>query len=499
MTSFACSRLRHGRAPALVLAIFVAWLVAGCGGPPEPRRAAEAAAGRGGPRTFVPRPAPSDDAWLRTPPPPLPMRPLSQPVLQERRLTNGIRVLVAERHDFPSVGLAFVLDRGTCDGGAAASIFGHAFGSSPDQSRYENFNYLDFVAAPVWEYVGVDSIVLSTVVFPPLLTSAMSRLAPMFLAPGLSREDLTSAHDALAKRLDIAGSRQHRLADRLLRQSLFGKGGYGSVVDVAEIAAEPDARVREFRRAVLSPRHVSVIAVGDTTADLVVRLLERYTADLRRGDVETSSCAALPSPSLGNEIHLIDDPGAEQSHVRIGAVGTPTGHADSPALDVLASVLGAALSGRLDIKIRQEHGYSYGVRMTSTHWRAQGLVDVAASVETARTAEALKGLLSELDRAATDPFDEEETARARRSAMPGLGEHRAAWKTLVEVAAYTLPTTAIADRALGVARVTPADLTRVAGAYLAAPRRVVTVVGDAARIADALRELGLGPVVVQKR
>ena len=69
------------------------------------------------------------------------------PKITEAKLKNGLRVLVVERHDFPSVSLAFVLDRGICDGGAAAAIYGRALGSSPGRDRNDNYVYLHAVAA----------------------------------------------------------------------------------------------------------------------------------------------------------------------------------------------------------------------------------------------------------------------------------------------------------------------------------------------------------------
>lgn len=444
--------------------------------------------------------APTDEGWLRTPPPPFPPRANPEPVVVERWLSNGTRVLASEKHDFPSVGLAFVLDRGTCDGGAAAAIYMSALGSSPDQDRYENYSYLESVAVTPRFTVTEDSVILAASVFPSLLASAISRLAPMFFAPSLTATDLEYSRQRWNGLLSTAGSRSSRLAERGLREALFGGGAYGfTLVDPSEIAAEPDARVREFRKAASSPRHLSVVVVGDTSAAIAVALLERYTKDLPRGEVGTSACAALPAPPISSEIRIIDDPGAPQSKVRIGVVGVPVGHVDGPALDVLSSALGASLSSRLNIKIREEHGFTYGVSMRSLQLRAHGLIEVGTSVETDRTADAIKGLLSELDRAAVEPLDQGELARARTNALADQGAHDNAVEALAEIASYGLRPDALALRSRAISNVTSEQLTTVAGRYLASPRRVITIVGDASRIAGPLEQLGIGKVVVQKR
>ncbi len=482
-------------------ALLVALLLVGCASADSSRHVAEGGtARRSSGRSFVPRAAPTDTEWLRTPPPRLPPRPLETTPVVERRLGNGARVLVLERHDFPSVALTFVLDRGLCDGGLAAAIYARALGSSPGRTRAENFRYLDDVATPVSSRVTEDATVLETTVLTPLLASALSRLTPMFFAPGLEADDLERARQALNDRLVLAGSRQERLAARALRGALFGRRAYGTVlVDTSELEEEPDARVRAFRQAALSPRHATVIAVGDTNADHVVALLERYTDGLPRSEVAASACGALPAPELTSEIRVLDDPGAEQSRVYVGAVGVPAGHADGPALDVLTGALGASLSSRLNVKIREEHGYTYGVRMQSHQWRAHGLIEVTTSVETRRTAEAVQGLLTELDRLESAPIDGAELARARGLALPDEGEHAAAARELVATAAYGLPADAARARSRAIAVVTSAQVTRVAAKYLASSRRVITIVGDASRIVRPLQQLGLADVVVEGR
>ena len=458
----------------------VAMLVTSCGHPHGERRSPDVAIGRGSAvRTFRPSAAPTDPAWLRTAPPSLPMRPAVDPTIAERRLANGSRVLVVERHDFPSVSLAFVLDRGICDGGTAAAIYGRALGSSPGRDCNDNLLYLHAVAADVYKTVTDDSVILRTTVLPPLLASAISRLAPMFFAPGLAARDLEMARRSLKSTLSVEGSRQDRVAERALREALLGRGGYGTViVDASEVDGESDAHVREFRAAALSPAHVTVVAVGDTTPNDVVTLLNQYTEGLPRADVGVSACAALPAAPLTGEILVVDDRGAEQSRVYVGVVGVPVGHVDGPALDVLSAALGVSLSSRLSLKIREEHGYTYNVRMRSREWRAHGLVEVRTSVETARTAEALRGIMTELVRAATDPLDDGEFLRAKVKATSDPGGHTSVVASLLGMATYGSRADSV-TRQQHVSNVTVGELTRVAATYLAGPRRAVTIVGDA--------------------
>jgi zinc protease len=451
-------------------------------------------------RPFQPTTAPSnDEEWLRTVPPPLPARPFTSHPMVEKKLSNGIRVLLMERHDFPSVGIALVLDRGTCDSGAASGIYGLALGGSPGILSRENEEYLHQIAAPFQVFVGDDYMAISTAVLPPLAYSALSRLIPIFLAPDFAGTDIDRARRRRRDILASVGVRQEQLAERALRQSLFGAASYGTVlVDPSEIDAESDAHVRDIAKVAASSRHVTVVAVGDITADALINALERSRRDLPHGDdnVSASACAALPSPSIVPQIQIVDDPGAEQSRVRIGAVGVPVGAADGPALDVLSNALGASASSRLNLKLRGEHGFTYGVRMRSYNWRAQGLIELTTNIDTARTGTALKGLVEEIDRAASAPLDDAELRRAKVKSLADDGAHPDALHSILDIAAYGLPTNAFAIRSQALIKVTSADVTKVAAQYFGSSRRSMTIVGDANRIMPLLRESGFDRSVI---
>jgi zinc protease len=347
-------------------------------------------------------------------------------------------------------------------------------------------------------FVFDDYVVMRTTVLSPLLSSAMSRLVPMFFAPGLDEDDVRAARDAWRDVLSPGPARQEVLAERALRRSLFGPIGYGGIpLQRGEIEAEADARVREFRTAALSLRHVRVVAVGDVTPDGFAQMLEQYMPPVSPStESSTSSCAALPVPPRDGDVHVIDDPGAVQSRVHIGAVGVPAGHPDGEALEVVSAVLGDSVASRLGLKIREEHGYTYGVTMRSHQWRAHGLVDIVTSVDSGRTVEAIQGLLAELDRAATEPFDPSELAAAKPGTRAFGGAHWMAARELEKIAAYDLPSDEPVRASERRAKLTAEDLRRVTAKYLARPQRVITVVGDASKIVPALRQAGIGHVVL---
>ena len=112
------------------------------------------------------------------------------------------------------------------------------------------------------------------------------------------------------------------------------------------------------------------------------------------------------------EIYLVDKPGAPQSQIRIGSVGVPRSTPDYFPLQVLNTILGGSFSSRLNMNLREKHGYTYGANSSFDMRAEAGPFCGRAGVQTDKTAEALKEFFNELN-AIQKPVPAEELARAK--------------------------------------------------------------------------------------
>lgn len=469
-------------------------LVVGCGGAQAdlPSSALDKRARKE--PSWTPRPT---VAQIQRPPfAPTPSRPESP--AEERRLTNGARVVVVPRDDYPSVALTFALDRGKCDGPEAATLYSAlaTIGAAGSAER-EDRDYLQFVGVFPRLEVSDESLLVHATALPPLATSALSRLAPMFFAPRIDDESIELAQESLSDLHDdkrvVEGT-----SKRTLRAILFGTSGHGSaVVDSKTLRATNATRVRAFRDDTFDPAHVTVVAVGKISTDEVVGTLERFTKGLSRTNARhrPSTCGDA-TPTLDHAARVIDNPGAVQSRIWVGARGPSANDADEAAVAVLAAGLGANMSSRLNHLVREAHGFSYGVTMHAQSFRAGGLITVETSVDAARSANALGDILAELDRAATTPLDPTELAIAKAAADESDGTHADEARAIALATVHGAPADARARWRVRIAAVTAADVARVASRYVGKEQRAIVVTGDAAAVAPSLESFGLGNVVV---
>ncbi len=189
-----------------------------------------------------------------------------------------------------------------------------------------------------------------------------------------------------------------------------------SAVLVLDRGAVAAGGVRVFRDESLSADHVGVACAGDFKPAWLLGALEKQLGNLPKHSL--GAAPSLPAPvKTGRAVIVIDRPGATQSAVVIGWPGLPADDRSHAPLDVLASATAGELASRLNITVRRELGASYGVRMSATSLRSGGVVQIAAAVGTAKTRDAVKGMLVEVEKLRAEPLSDGELTAAKARTM----------------------------------------------------------------------------------
>ncbi len=462
-------------------------------------------------------PAASDDAteaFRATPPGRAAERaPHAAALPTEMRLSNGIRVVMLERHDFPSISAVLVLDRGAAAASPGlAELYSDAMlGSSTEYKATEAWQYLGFVGASVSNHTWFDAVGLEITALSPLFHSALSRAAPMFTSPSLDGDDLDDARTHLAAEHAQADADPADVARDAVYAAVFpSPHPYGTPIagELARLGAKrqgdhgrpaiTNAAVKGFRASNLGADHVGVAVVGDFKPASIQRILENALGKLPKAAPSPPLSFPAIAPGGGRKVIVIDRPGAAQSNVAIGWVGPRAAETDLVTLDVLAEATAGDLSTRLNVTVRKELGASYGVRMSAVGLRAGGIVTIAAAIDTARTVEALRGLFKELDRLRTEALTAAELGAAKLRTYHELerGSTRGLARYLAHAIAEDLPPAYVVTHNARVDVVT-ADAVRAAAArYLAADDARVVIVGDASSLVAGLKTLGIGDVSI---
>ena len=256
---------------------------------------------------------------------------------------------------------------------------------------------------------------------------------------------------------------------------------------------------------------VTAVVAGDLEGLDVPALVQAALGGWRRGPADRPrhlDHAASLAPDRGR-IVLVSRPGSVQTEFVIGAPGPDRsvegGWAPYP---VLGFVLGGSPNARVDAVLREEKGYTYGIRSSFRPRRRGGVFLTSGSVRADSTAESLR-LLVEILESGRDGFsDKEVRSGVDFIAKTAPGRYATADTIADEAVGMALDGRTTEFTTANLRDLVTVDRDRVDAAYArfadgagiaaGAPGAgwTIVMVGDASQHLEALQQLGLGDVTV---
>jgi predicted Zn-dependent peptidase len=256
--------------------------------------------------------------------------------------------------------------------------------------------------------------------------------------------------------------------------------------------------LRAFYTTMFRPANAALLVVGDVTADAVLPMIEKNFGAWKAAGAKPAQpkFPTVPARS-GRAIYLVDKPNAPQSQIRIGSIGVPRSTPDYFPIQIANTILGGSFSSRLNMNLRETHGYTYGASSTFDMRIEPGPFFAAAGVQTDKTSESLTEFFKELN-GILQPVPADELARAKNYVAlrfpAGFETTGDISRRLEEVLTYHLPDDYFSRYVANINAVTSSDVQRVARTYIQPDKLAVVVVGDRKVIEPGIRALNLGPI-----
>lgn len=430
---------------------------------------------------------------------------LALPPIQELQLSNGLRVMLMEKHQVPVVQVNVILGIGTANDpadriGLVAMVGDMLDEGAGDRDALALADAVDFLGARLSTGAGTSTTSASLYVAVDKLADALPILADVVLRPTFPADELERKRASRLTELLQAFDEPRTVASVLFAQALYGVHPYGSspLGTEASIRALGAADLQGVHDAYFKANNATVIVVGDVTREALVPQLERAFGGWAGGDVPSTRLAAVP-PVKRREILLVDKPGAAQSEIRIGRIAAPRLTDDYYALQVLNTVLGGSFTSRLNQNLREDKGWTYGAGSSFGFRTLAGPFLASSAVQTDVTAQALAEFFKEFD-AIRQPVPAEELERAKNYEALGFPSAfqsvRGIASSLEEIAEYDLPRDYLNHYVERILAVTQGEVRDAAREYVTPDRFVIVVVGDREKIEAGIRALNLGTVRV---
>ncbi len=434
---------------------------------------------------------------------------LKLPRLREDRLSNGLRILVAERHEIPVVNLWLDVNAGYAADqfatpGTARLTASLLTGGTSRRTALEISDELQMLGAQLNSGCNLD---MSTVYLSALKTTldeALDLYSDIALHPAFPEADFQRQQQLQLSAIANEKVTPLQMALRALPPILFGpKHAYGAPLTGSgteeSVSGMARSDIAGFHETWFKPGNATLIVVGDTTLAEIKPKLENFFGSWPGGKVPVKNLGLVPRPA-NPAVYLVDKPGALHSVVIAGTVAPAPAADNEIALETMNNVFGGTFGARLNMNIREDKHWSYGAGSVLYGARAQRPFLAYASVQGDKTADSISEMLKELaGMTGQKPVRPDELDKVKQQQifeLPGSHETMNAVGNLFgDLLQLGLPLNFYDTYVSRVSALTIPEIEACAQSLLDPKHMIWMVVGDRSAIEPALRALNLGEII----
>ena len=435
------------------------------------------------------------------------------PKLQTATLSNGAKVVLAQREGVPLVEMNFQFNFGYAQEnndelGYTNFMMGMLNEGTKKYSSLEFDEVLDSLGSNLGFGSGLDTSVASLSSLKANLSQTLDLAKEALINPTFPEKEIERIKKETLAGIIQEENRPASIAYRNIGKLLYGEEHpYGKPLTgsgISEtISSITRANIMDVHSRAINAAHLTFAVAGDIEMKELVDLLESKFGDWSANSdsgLKTLTTVELPD---NRTVYLIDKPNAQQSYIVAGQLLPPSATDEEIEIDYMNYAIGGSFTARLNMNLREDKSWSYGVRTRLGDAKGQRAMLVTAPVQTDKTSESMAEIVKEYaDYLSTKPITQDELAKGKASKtlrLPGQFETLGALKGGVSgIVTY--------DRDLDYLDQLPAlldepSLNQVqakAQKYIKPNQWTWLIVGDLSKIEEPIRALNLGEVKVIK-
>ena len=445
-----------------------------------------------------------DAPWRNQQPKAGPAPALALPVPRSFRLANGLQVLYLPRPGLPIVSAALVIRSGTevnppdrpglADFTAAMLTQG-----TTSRSALQIADEAAHLGTSLSANSSIDISQVTTSALTQNFPTALGLLADVVLHPAFPAEELERRRKSRSAALAEQRSDPANVARTVAYAALYGAKhpyAYLELGTEKAIAATTREDLERFWKRNYVANNAALIVAGDVTVETLRPVVERTFGGWAAGRPAVAP-PAVPQPTAARVV-IVDTGKAQQSQVRVSTIGATRASRDYPRIEVLNMITGGLFSSRINLNLREEHGYTYGAFSRFVLRRMPGPFFVSSGIRTDVTAPAVAEIMKELKKLRDTGVTEDELTLGRDAlarSLPAYFETSdRAVSAVSDIYLYDLGPRFYSDLPKELAVVNTESVLGAARKYFVPARMISVVVGDRAAVEPELRKLNLGAI-----
>ena len=318
-------------------------------------------------------------------------------------LSNGLKIFFNEKNDLPIIRINFLVNSGSKFDPEGLNGLNNLLAMCIDEGAGE-LNALEL--ADRFELLGArfsisadpDTMKISLQVLGENFSEALKLFASIITNPHFNEIDFNREKRKVITRLEQVKAEPDYIADCSFDYFLLSSDSPYAFPILGVEHTVPNIQLEQIEnnyRKRFSPLQSSIVVVGNID-------WKSLQSDL--GDVFNGWDGSVQSNELffnskrtGRKVIIINKPDSVQTEIRIGHLSMKRNHEDFFQKQILNLILGGQFSSRLNLNLREKHGYTYGVHSRFSYLQESGYFTVSTSVDVEKTSAALKEIFYELD------------------------------------------------------------------------------------------------------
>ena len=438
-----------------------------------------------------------DEPWRTTPPKAPGALAVRVPVPQSFQLANGLTVIaLPQTGGMPVVSATLVVRSGSDANPVDKPGLASFVAAMLDQgTATRNALQLADDSAQIGATLSTDSSRDASTAAVTSLTrnfpAALALLADVSLRPSFPSEEVERIRAARLADLVQQRGNPTLIASNVMAMALYGEAhpyGFGELGTAASNRSLSRDDLQAFWRRHFVPGNAALVVAGPIALPALRQAADAAFGSWPRG---TAAPVQLGLPAFtAPRLVIVDRPGSPQTQLRVATFGLPRTSPDYVPVRVMNTIFGGMFASRINMNLREAHGYTYGVNSTFQFARSGGPFSVQTGVRTDVTAPAVRELQLELRRMIDTRVTPGELTVAKDSITQSLP---AAFETsdrtvnaLSSLFTFGLSLNYYTNLAEQISVVDAQAVQDAAKKYLVPERMVVIAVGDSSKIRQAL-------------
>ena len=429
---------------------------------------------------------------------------------ERAELSNGLKVILAERSAVPVVNMRMMVNAGYAADqfglpGTASLAMNMLDEGTKNRTALEISDELAMLGATLGAGSNLDMSTVSMSALKDNIAASLDLFADVILNPIFPEDDFVRLRDLQLATIQQEKVQPFGMALRIFPKLLYGDDhAYGlpftgSGTEESVKSLDTDA-LRSFHQSWFKPNNATLVVVGDVTMEELTPLLEKQFRSWKAGDVPQKNVAEVSHRSEST-IYLANRPDSEQSIIFAGHIAPPKNNDHEIAIEAMNEVLGGSFAARVNMNLREDKHWAYGAGSFLVDAQGQRPFVVYAPVQTDKTSESMAEIYKEVSHIRGErPPTADEVARAKDKntlTLAGRWETaNAVANSLGEMVRFQLPDNYWDEYPDMVRSLSDDQISSAAEDVIRPDNMIWVVVGDRDEIESKIDELGYGDIVL---